>query len=99
MEILGTVACEDDVDPPTSAQTMAAQRAAITEWRQPRGERFPELKAIKQPTLVVNGHRDIMVPTNVGHLLTVRRLRVPNGQGRETVQERFGRWRVDIGIL
>jgi pimeloyl-ACP methyl ester carboxylesterase len=27
----------EDVDVPTSAQTMAAQRAAITEWRQTRG--------------------------------------------------------------
>ena len=54
---------KEDVDPPTSAQTMVAQRAAIIEWRQPRGERFAELKAIKQPTLVVNGHNDIMVPT------------------------------------
>jgi pimeloyl-ACP methyl ester carboxylesterase len=54
---------KEDVDPPTSAQTMAAQRAALTEWRQPRGGRFAELKAIKQPTLVVNGDNDIMVPT------------------------------------
>jgi pimeloyl-ACP methyl ester carboxylesterase len=54
---------KDDVDPPTSAQTMAAQRAAITVWREPRGERFAELKSIKQPTLVVNGDNDIMVPT------------------------------------
>ena len=42
---------------------MAAQRAALTEGRQPRGERFAELKAIKQPTLLVNGDNDIMVPT------------------------------------
>jgi pimeloyl-ACP methyl ester carboxylesterase len=54
---------KEDVVPPTSAQTMAAQRAALTEWRQPRGERFAELKAIKEPTLVVNGDNDIMVPT------------------------------------
>src|ERR1700737_403456 len=54
---------KEDVDPPTSAQTMAAQRAALTEWRQPRGERFAALKAIKQPTLVVSGDNDIMVPT------------------------------------
>ncbi|MHC8381082.1 alpha/beta fold hydrolase [Pseudomonas sp. LB3P14] len=54
---------KEDVDPPTSAQTMAAQRAALTEWGQPRGERFAELKSIKQPTLVVNGDNDIMVPT------------------------------------
>ena len=66
-----------DVDPPTSAQTMAAQRAAITEWRQPRGERFVELKAIKQPTLVVNGHNDIMVPTINSFTLSQN---IPNAQ-------------------
>ncbi len=54
---------KEDVDPPTSAQTMAAQRAALTEWSQPRGERFAELKSIGQPSLVVNGDNDIMVPT------------------------------------
>jgi pimeloyl-ACP methyl ester carboxylesterase len=42
---------------------MAAQRAAATEWRQIRGERFSELKDISQPTLVVNGHHDVMIPT------------------------------------
>src|SRR5258705_84536 len=68
---------KEDVDPPTSAQTMAAQRAAITEWRQPRGERFAELKAIKQPTLVVNGHNDIMVPTINSFTLSQN---IPNAQ-------------------
>jgi len=29
----------------------------------PRGERYSELRAISQPTLVVNGNNDIMVPT------------------------------------
>ena len=52
-----------DVDRPSTAQTMAAQRAAATEWRQIRGERFSELKDISQPTLVVNGHHDVMIPT------------------------------------
>ncbi len=42
---------------------MKAQQAAIMEWREPRGERYAELKTIKQPTLVVNGTDDIMVPT------------------------------------
>jgi pimeloyl-ACP methyl ester carboxylesterase len=42
---------------------MQAQRAAIMEWRQSRGERYAYLKTIKQPTLIVNGHDDIMVPT------------------------------------
>lgn len=52
-----------DADPPSSVQTMQAQRAAIMEWRQSRGERYAYLKTIKQPTLIVNGHHDIMVPT------------------------------------
>jgi pimeloyl-ACP methyl ester carboxylesterase len=52
-----------DVDVPSSPQTMAAQSAAGKEWRQPRGERYAELKLITQPTLVVNGSNDIMVPT------------------------------------
>jgi len=52
-----------DVDPPSSQQTMKAQIAALMEWRQVRGERFAELKTITQPTLVVNGSNDIMVPT------------------------------------
>jgi len=52
-----------DVDPPSTPQTMAAQRAAATEWRQIRGERFSELTDISQPTLVVNGHHDVMIPT------------------------------------
>ena len=42
---------------------MQAQLAAIMEWRQPRGQRYADLTTIKQPTLVVNGNNDIMVPT------------------------------------
>jgi pimeloyl-ACP methyl ester carboxylesterase len=58
-----------DVDPPTSKQTMEAQTAAIVDWKQPHGEPFAELKTITQPTLVVNGRRDVMVPTiNSYHL-------------------------------
>ena len=52
-----------NVDPPTSKQTMQAQAAAIVDWKRPHGEPFADLKTITQPTLVVNGHRDIMVPT------------------------------------
>lgn len=52
-----------DADPPSSPQTMTAQITALMDWRQARGERFAELKTIVQPTLVVNGSNDIMVPT------------------------------------
>jgi pimeloyl-ACP methyl ester carboxylesterase len=58
-----------DVDPPSSAQTAQAQRAALTEWNSPRGERFGELKEISQPTLVVNGSHDIMLPTINSYIL------------------------------
>ena len=50
-------------DPPSSVDTLKAQVSAIGDWRAPRGERYAYLKEIKQPTLVVNGHNDIMVPT------------------------------------
>lgn len=52
-----------DPDPASSIETLKAQAAAIGEWAQPRGERNAYLKEIAQPTLVVNGHDDIMVPT------------------------------------
>jgi pimeloyl-ACP methyl ester carboxylesterase len=52
-----------DADPPSSPQTLKAQQAALMEWREPRGKRYADLKTIKQPTLVVNGNDDIMVPT------------------------------------
>ena len=66
-----------DADPPSSVQTMQAQLAALMEWRQPRGERYADLKTIKQPTLVVNGHNDIMVPTINSFTLSQY---VPNAQ-------------------
>jgi pimeloyl-ACP methyl ester carboxylesterase len=59
-----------DVDPPSSMQTAIAQRAALTEWAQPRGERFANLRAISQPTLVVNGNHDIMLPTINSYILS-----------------------------
>ncbi|MEY2537897.1 MAG: hypothetical protein QOG67_1637 [Verrucomicrobiota bacterium] len=67
----------ENVDPASSPQAGAAQRAAITEWRQQRGERFSELKLIRQPTLVVNGRQDIMVPTVNSFTLSQR---IPDAQ-------------------
>ena len=52
-----------DQDPPSSMQVLQAQAAAIAEWSAPRGERYAYLEEITQPTLVVNGHSDIMVPS------------------------------------
>jgi pimeloyl-ACP methyl ester carboxylesterase len=58
-----------DVDRETTQQTMKAQSAASSNWIQPRGERFADLKGITQPTLVVNGRHDIMIPTINSYLL------------------------------
>ena len=66
-----------DVDIPSSVQTMSAQRAAIAEWRHARCERYADLKAIGQPTLVVNGSRDVMVPTINSYILSQN---IPNAQ-------------------
>jgi pimeloyl-ACP methyl ester carboxylesterase len=68
---------KNDVDSPNSPQTMAAHLAATNDWRQIKGERFAELKRIGQPTLVVNGSNDIMVPTINSFTLSQR---VPNAQ-------------------
>jgi pimeloyl-ACP methyl ester carboxylesterase len=52
-----------DVDPPTSEQTMLAQLRALEDWARPKGDHVAALRKITQPTLVVNGNDDIMVPT------------------------------------
>jgi pimeloyl-ACP methyl ester carboxylesterase len=66
-----------DADPASSIQTMKAQQAAIMEWAEPRGERYADLKRIKQPTLVTNGNDDIMVPTINSFMLSQH---IPNAQ-------------------
>src|SRR5260370_6758386 len=50
-------------------QTALAQRAALVEWNSPRGERFGDLKEIRQPTLVANGNHDITLPTINSYIL------------------------------
>ena len=66
-----------DVDPPSSTQAMAAQRAAITAWREVHGERYAELEGISQPTLVAGGHIDIMIPTINSYILSQK---IPQAQ-------------------
>ena len=66
-----------DADSPTSEQTMQAQVAAIVDWQQPLGEPFADLATITQPTLVVNGNRDVMVPTVNSYLLAQH---IPNAE-------------------
>ncbi len=46
-----------------SPEAINAEVAALGAFAEPVGDRFSELPSIHQPTLVVNGHRDIMIPT------------------------------------
>jgi pimeloyl-ACP methyl ester carboxylesterase len=53
-----------DQDVPSSMAAMGAQADAIAGWGVvPETDRYGQLKKIKQPVLVVNGHDDIMVPS------------------------------------
>jgi pimeloyl-ACP methyl ester carboxylesterase len=63
-----------DRDLPVSPKTAEAQLGAIREWGGvPSNNRYATIKAIKQPTLIVHGNRDIVVqpinaPILVEHL-------------------------------
>ncbi|MFF7209457.1 alpha/beta fold hydrolase [Streptomyces sp. NPDC008238] len=52
-----------DADAESGPESVRAQQAVRADWNTPRGERFSELRRVTQPTLVVNGSDDIMVPT------------------------------------
>ena len=51
-----------DREPLSGPAVAQAQIAAFREWESFAGERFGALKTIRQPTLVVNGVRDEMIP-------------------------------------
>lgn len=51
-----------DREPISGPDVAQAQMAAFREWEQYKGKRFSDLKRIQQPTLVVNGIHDEMIP-------------------------------------
>lgn len=59
----------DDLDPPSGPAVAAAQVAAFREWEHVAGERFAHLTKIHQPTLVVNGIHDEMIPVSNSYAL------------------------------
>lgn len=61
---------KDDRDPVSGPSVAAAQLASFREWEQFGGERFADLKAIRQPTLVVNGVFDAMIPVRNSYWLS-----------------------------
>jgi pimeloyl-ACP methyl ester carboxylesterase len=60
---------KEDLDTPSGPDVAAAQMSAFREWEQPIGARFADLKGIQQPTLVVNGIHDEMVPVSNSYRL------------------------------
>ncbi len=55
---------------PTSGQDVAAaQTAAFQDWEHGKGEGFASLKGIAQPTLVINGVFDEMIPVRNSYWL------------------------------
>ena len=60
---------KEDVDPASGPDVAAAQIAAFREWEQSAGARFGDLKDIHQPTLVVNGFHDEMIPVSNSYRL------------------------------
>ena len=61
---------KDDREPISGRDVAQAQRAAFRDWEQFTGERFASLKSISQPTLVVNGIFDDMIPVRNSYWLS-----------------------------
>ena len=61
---------KDDRDKPSGPEVAGAQTAAFRDWEQYKGERFSDLENIKQPTLVINGVFDEMIPVQNSYWLS-----------------------------
>jgi pimeloyl-ACP methyl ester carboxylesterase len=60
----------EDREPISGPEVAQAQMAAFREWEQVTGKRFALLKGIRQPTLVVNGVHDEMIPIRNSYWLS-----------------------------
>lgn len=60
----------EDREPVSGPAVAQAQMASFREWEKFSGERFAELKKIPQPTLVVNGIYDDMIPVSNSYWLS-----------------------------
>jgi pimeloyl-ACP methyl ester carboxylesterase len=62
---------KEDREPVSGPAVAQAQVAAFREWEQVSGERFANLKSIRQPVLIVNGVFDQMIPVQNSYWLSV----------------------------
>jgi pimeloyl-ACP methyl ester carboxylesterase len=60
---------KEDLDAPSGPSVAHAQMAAFRDWERFEGERFGELRTVAQPTLVVNGVHDEMIPVRNSYWL------------------------------
>ena len=61
---------QEDRELISGPEVAKAQIAAFREWEQYKGKRFADLKRIQQPTLVVNGVHDEMIPVSNSYYLS-----------------------------
>ena len=62
----------EDLDTASGADVMAAQMAAFRDWEQSTGTSLRELREVRQPTLVVHGIHDEMIPVSNSYRLAER---------------------------
>ena len=74
---LARIMARQDRDAAVSMETVQAQSAAIAAYGAQKDETYAHLKALHQPTLVVNGNHDIIVATINSYLLQQH---APNAQ-------------------
>jgi pimeloyl-ACP methyl ester carboxylesterase len=60
----------EDLDTPSGPDLVFAQMAAFRDWEESTGTPFADLKGIHQPTLVVNGIHDDMIPVSNSYRLS-----------------------------
>ena len=60
---------KQDLDPPSGPTVAQAQIASFREWEKFTGTRFADLRAIRQPVLVMNGIFDAMIPVRNSYWL------------------------------
>ena len=70
MEFLGRfMERQEGRDAPTSDAARDAQYDAIVEWGIPDHAALQRLTGIKNPTLIIQGDNDLMIPTKLSHLM------------------------------
>ena len=61
---------QEERDAPTSDAARDAQYDAIVEWGIPDHAALQRLTGINNPTLIIQGDNDLMIPTKLSHLMT-----------------------------